>query len=211
VSERDERDERHERAMSMSPAALSALRRFARPRVAGEACDLCAAALAETHEHLYDPRRKSVECACAACALLFADGTKRKRVPHVAARLDNFALDPTAWRALGLPIDVAFFTVDDAGAAAAFYPGPAGAVTAPVSADSWRAIFAANPGLTLASDVEALLVRRRGASVLGYRVSLDQCYRLTGLLRARWRGMGGGADAWRALDEFFAALDGGDA
>jgi hypothetical protein len=199
------------RAMSMSPAALSALRRFARPRPAGERCDLCAAAIAGEHEHLYDPRRRAVECACAACALLFADGTQRKRVPHVAVRIDDFQLDASAWRALGLPIDVAFFTVDEAGAASAFYPGPAGAVTAAVSPDSWRAMLAANPTLRLASDVEALLIRRRSVNIVGYRVSLDECYRLTGLLRASWHGFHGGAEAWSTLDQFFATLDGGAA
>ena len=37
-------------------------------------------------------------------------------------------------------------------------------------------------------------------------VSIDLCYELTGLLRTHWRGFGGGDEAWRALDAFFAEI-----
>ena len=58
-------------------------------------------------------------------------------------------------------------------------------------------------------DVEALLVDRRPGSARGYRASIDECYRLVGLMRQHWRGFGGGAEAWRAIARFFDELDGG--
>jgi hypothetical protein len=39
-----------------------------------------------------------------------------------------------------------------------------------------------------------------------YVVPLDRCYELVGLIRLHWRGLSGGEDAWRAIGQFFAAL-----
>jgi hypothetical protein len=61
-------------------------------------------------------------------------------------------------------------------------------------------------------DVEALLVRRSDAGRGGASsseallVPVDACYRLVGLVRLHWKGFDGGAEAWAAIDGFFAEL-----
>ena len=38
---------------------------------------------------------------------------------------------------------------------------------------------------------------------------VDACYRLVGLVRLHWKGFDGGAEAWAAIDAFFAELQEG--
>jgi hypothetical protein len=54
--------------------------------------------------------------------------------------------------------------------------------------------------------VEALLVRRLGAARDYYRLSIDECFRLVGLVRMHWRGISGGAEVWKEIDQYFARL-----
>ena len=58
----------------------------------------------------------------------------------------------------------------------------------------------------LEPDVEALLVNRvRGADEF-YVAPIDECFKLVGLIRAHWRGLSGGAEVWREIENFFAEL-----
>jgi hypothetical protein len=61
-------------------------------------------------------------------------------------------------------------------------------------------------------DVEALLVNRaRRALPNGeakhFLVPIDECYKLVGLIRTRWRGLGGGTEVWSAIAGFFEDLE----
>ncbi|HZS40082.1 MAG TPA: DUF5947 family protein [Polyangia bacterium] len=197
-----------------STSALSALRRFARPRPRDvEVCGLCGAAVPPAHEHLIDPAARQLECACGACAILFAGQAKWRRVRRRVERLHGFVLDDAQWNALAIPIRLAFFTHSSAaGRVVAFYPSPAGAAEAWLPPQAWAELVAANPVLaSLEPDVEALLVDRARGAERHYRVSIDECYRVVGLIKLHWRGLGGGAEVWTHLDRFFAELDGGAA
>jgi hypothetical protein len=202
-------------------------------------CELCAAPICDEHErehehdyeheHVLDRELGAVRCACRACAVLFEGGAggRWRRVPRVAERLDGFRLDDALWDALGIPIGLAFIARRDDGAAIARYPSPGGAIEAAVPPDAYAALVAANPALaTLAPEVEALLVRRLSPLALSgaapeatrsrrahdaYRVSIDVCYRLVGLVRLEWRGFSGGDAMWRAIDLFFDDLGANDA
>ena len=55
-------------------------------------------------------------------------------------------------------------------------------------------------------DVEALLVNRVGESSDYFIVPIDECYRLVGLIRTKWKGLGGGTEVWEAINGFFAEL-----
>ena len=55
-------------------------------------------------------------------------------------------------------------------------------------------------------DVLALLVNRVGSSRDYYRVPIDYCYKLVGLLRSRWRGLSGGSEVWQGIRQFFSEL-----
>jgi hypothetical protein len=194
------------------PNALASLRRYVRPRAVTvrERCALCDVELATEHSHLIEPATRRLTCACEACALLFsgqADGRYR-RVPRRVRSLADFRLTDAAWDGLGIPIDLAFFLHSTpAGGVIALYPSPAGATESLVSLEAWEALAGENPVLRgLEPDVEALLVNRVGGAREYYRVGLDECYRLVGLIRTRWRGLSGGNEVWEEIRRLFADL-----
>jgi hypothetical protein len=193
-----------------APSALSSIRRFMRPRDAREHCALCSVALAEGHAHLVEPSTRRMVCACDACALLF-DGpvaARYRRVPRRVRSLPGLRLTDEAWDALQLPINLAFFLHSTAaGRVLALYPSPAGATESLVAVGAWGALLEENPALRdLEPDVEGLLVNRIGEARDAYRVGIDQCYRLVGLIRTHWRGLSGGALVWGHVAGFFGEL-----
>ena len=117
------------------------------------------------------------------------------------------------------PINMAFFFQSTPrGRAVAIYPSPAGATESLLELEAWNEIAAQNPILTtLEPDVEALLVNRIGRSgdhgpVSGpsdpkhFLVSIDECYKLVGVIRANWRGLSGGKKVWDEIDSYFVDL-----
>jgi hypothetical protein len=89
----------------------------------------------------------------------------------------------------------------------AVYPSPAGPVESLLELDSWQAIAEDNPQLhDLQPEVEALLVNRLSGKHLYYFLPIDQCYRLSGLIRLHWRGLSGGSAVWEEVDRFFQRL-----
>jgi hypothetical protein len=190
--------------------ALASLRRFLRPRAARERCELCDAELAPVHAHLVEVANRRLRCACEACAILFSgqSAAKYRRVPRDAWLLADFRLTDVQWQSLNLPIDLAFFLHSTAaGRVVALYPSPAGATEALPTPDAWEALAEENPVLRgLEPDVEALLVNRLGPEPECYRVGVDRCYELVGLIRTHWRGLSGGPAVWDEMKQFFAAL-----
>ena len=190
--------------------ALATLRRFARPRGPEERCDLCDAPLAAEHAHLVEPADRRLLCACDPCSILFShrEGAKYRRVPRRVEALPDFRLTDAEWENLHLPINLAFFLYSTpAGRIVAFYPSPAGAMESLVELGAWEALAEANPVLRgLEPDAEALLVRRVGAARDYYRVGVDECYKLAGLIRKHWRGLSGGTEVWEEIGGFFAVL-----
>jgi hypothetical protein len=51
--------------------------------------------------------------------------------------------------------------------------------------------------------VEALLVNRARGARMHFVVPIEDCYRLAGLIRTRWRGLSGGEEVWKEIDGFF--------
>ena len=83
-------------------------------------------------------------------------------------------------------------------------PGP---VESLLGLDAWQAIVDDNPPLgDLQPEVEALLVNRLSGQHLYYLVPIDQCYRLSGLIRLHWRGLSGGSEVWEEVGRFFERL-----
>jgi hypothetical protein len=196
-------------------SAFAALRQFARKRTAAERCEMCSRELAPEHEHLVEPANRKLICSCDACAILFdgQSGTKYKRVPRRVVFLRDFQLTDGQWDGLMVPIEMAFFFKSTPhGKVIALYPGPAGATESLLSLETWRDIEQANLALSeMAADVTALLVNRVGhargsAPAEYYLVPIDECYKLVGLIRTHWHGLSGGAEVWREIGTFFAAL-----
>src|SRR4029077_10531570 len=70
----------------------------------------------------------------------------------------------------------------------AIYPSPAGPTESLLSLDAWARLVETNRVLAeLEPDVEALLVNRTNGAREYYRVSIDRCYALVGLIRKHWR------------------------
>jgi hypothetical protein len=189
----------------------STLRRFVRPRPPVERCELCSAPLATEHPHLLEPSSRQLRCCCDACAILFSDQQegRYRRVPSRVEALPGFRLEDERWEELHLPINLAFFVRSTAaGRVQAFFPSPAGATESLLTLEAWDALAADNPGLgTLEPDVEALLVNRMNGARDCYLVSIDECYKLVGLIRTQWRGLSGGTEVWDEIGRFFDGLD----
>jgi hypothetical protein len=189
---------------------LAALREFARPRARPEKCALCGSSLWPQHPHLIDLKSRRLVCSCDACAILFSggDAAAYRRVPQRTESLPGFQLSDAQWDSLLIPIGLAFFFQNTtAGRVVAVYPSPAGAMESPLRLDAWQSLVEENPVLgQLQPDVEALLVDRLGDVREYYRVPIDECYRLIGLIRVHWRGLSGGTEVWDAVGKFFKHL-----
>ena len=191
--------------------AFDVLRGFRRTQPQ-ERCELCAGALAEPHQHLLERESGRVLCSCDPCAVLFSyrdEGTKFARIPRDARRLMDFHIDDAEWNALALPIDMAFFlNSSTAGRVVAYYPSPAGNTESLLTLEAWTDLVRANPAIeNMQADVEALLVNRTRGRRDCYIAPIDQCYRLTGLIRMHWRGLSGGEAVWQEIERFFESLE----
>jgi len=191
----------------------SFLRQFTRRRSSTEQeerCELCSAPLSPTHQHLLDPRTRQISCACDGCVILFCgqEGAHFLRVPRRIRRLVDFRMNDLQWEALMIPISLAFFYRDTAAARVlAMYPSPAGATESLLSLESWEEIVAQNKALqAIEPDVEGFLVNRISSPVEYFIVPIDECYRLVGLIRMHWRGLSGGPEVWKEIQQFFDQL-----
>ncbi|MFI9379786.1 DUF5947 family protein [Kutzneria sp. NPDC052558] len=187
----------------------SGLRRFAqRPPVdPRERCEMCATPIEHEHSHVVNVESRAILCACRPCYLLFTHGGagKHRAIPSRHVHVPALKGGREWWESAGIPVRMAFvFTNSELGGPVAFYPSPAGATECLLALDSWTQLLADNPAVAdLAPDVEALLLNHDGE---GFLVPIDACYRLVGLVRLHWKGFDGGAEAWRAIDAFFAEL-----
>lgn len=198
-------------ADNLGRGPLATLQRFVRkPREDTEVCELCAKRLAPVHQHLLELEKHRVTCACDACAILFGGNARQRyrRIPRDVVQLDDFALEDVEWDSLLIPINLAFFAYSStAGRVVAQYPSPGGAMESSLDLEYWDSIAERNPVLKkLEPDVEALLVNRLTNTPKYYRAPIDQCYRLVGIVRTRWRGLSGGQEVWKEIDHFFSEL-----
>jgi hypothetical protein len=210
--------------MSERNNSFATLRRYLRPRAPVERCELCSAELAPGHQHLIEPLSRKLLCSCDPCAILFSGQESRqpgkyRRVPQRLRFLQDFRLNDGQWEGLMIPINMAFFFYSSAaGKVVALYPSPAGATESLLPLEAWEEIVEQNPILTgMEPDVEALLINRTGragrernagAKREGeyFLIPIDECYRLTGLIRARWRGLSGGSEVWEEIERFYTDL-----
>ncbi len=197
---------------NLGKTSLGTLQQFVRkPREAVEVCELCATPLAAAHQHLLELDQRRVTCACDPCAILFNGNTRQRyrRIPRDVYRLHDFVLESNEWASLLIPINLAYFVHSSTvGRVVAQYPSPAGAMESSLDLEYWNAIVERNPVLKeLELDVEALLVNRIGNAAQYYRVPIDQCFWLVGIIRTHWRGLSGGSEVWQEIDKFFLHLD----
>jgi hypothetical protein len=191
--------------------ALRGLARTARTKQIREFCELCGVNLLDEHSHLLEQSNGRILCACEPCAILFSHRTesgKFLRIPRLATRLTNFQITDAEWASLLLPIDLAFFLNSTAsGRIVAYYPSPAGSTESLLNLDAWTDLVRNNPALgRMSPDVEALLVNRTREYRDYFIAPIDQCYKLTGIIRMHWRGLSGGDEVWQQIGQFFKDL-----
>ena len=170
---------------------------------------MCAAPVAQEHQHVVNVASRSLLCACRPCFLLFTHDDATLAYLAVPDRYLSFEdLPAPVWDELELPVGTAFLFVNSTlERVVAFYPGPAGATESDLSLEAWEHVVAAAPGLaTLKPDVEALLVHTQDQRAEAFLVPIDVCYELVGHLRQLWRGFDGGQDVRRRLEEFFGQV-----
>jgi hypothetical protein len=194
----------------MSVSAFAALRRLVRPRNETERCEFCASELPAEHRHVVEPSSRRLLCTCRPCALLFASRAhaRYRLVPEDVERLSDFVMTDAQWEALHLPISLTFFFHNSStGRVVAVYPSPAGPTESLLPLNSWQELARGNPCLQeMEPDVEALLVNRARPPHEHYRVGIDACYKLVGILRSHWQGLSGGAQLWEEIGAFFNDL-----
>jgi hypothetical protein len=178
-----------------------------------EQCDLCGRPIPAEHRHLLEIATRELMCACQPCSVLFdkdaASEGRYRKVPDRRLNLVDFEMSDEAWEDLGLPVEMAFFFRSaEEGRVMAFYPSPAGPTESLLGLDAWAELEAANPVLReMDPDVEALLVNRARGARRHLLVPIDDCYRLVGIIRTRWRGFTGGREVWLAIEDFFEELE----
>ena len=185
----------------------SQLRRFV-ARDDLERCDFCGKVIPSEHPHLVERATRRFMCACQGCAFSLGASEWCRLVSPRTDVLGDFAISDAQWDAFQIPINMVFlFRSGASGRPVAIYPSPAGATESLLTLDAWDNLGETNPVLgELEPDVEALLVNRTDGACEYYRVSIDHCYALVGLIRKRWRGLSGGVEAWDAVHAFFASL-----
>ena len=198
-------------AYAISRTQLGALRRIGRKDPVPEHCELCHTAVRDEHPHLLECSTRRILCACDACAILFSHRTSNRpflRIPRDAYALTDFILTDQDWAALRLPIDLAFFlTASQDHRVIAYYPSPAGPTESLLDLEAWNDIVQSNPALTgMEPDIEALLVNRTRGRRDYFIAPIDQCFKLTGLIRRHWRGFSGGDELWAEIERFFEHL-----
>lgn len=173
-----------------------------------ERCEFCSVDLASSHRHVLDVEQRSILCACESCFVRASGEARYRPTGQRLLWLENFRLSDELWARLSIPVGLAFFFHSSAaGAVIALYPSPLGATESQLDLAAWEELRAANPQIQrLEPDAEALLVNR-DSEIAGYAiVPIDRCYELVGLLKTKWEGISGGAEAERAVDEFFASI-----
>jgi hypothetical protein len=194
---------------------LGVLRQFVRRKRPAEVCELCSQELRPDHGHLLELANRKLLCACDGCSLLFSSHSnpRYRRVPRQVRLLQDFQMSDAEWDGLMIPINMAFFFRNSLhSSVAALYPSPAGATESLLTLETWDEIVRENPVLAeMEPDVEALLVNRiahsrEAGAAEYYLLPIDECYKLTGIIRRHWRGLSGGTEVWQEIGNFFEEL-----
>jgi hypothetical protein len=201
-------------ALGSSRNSFTSLRRYMRRGEDIELCELCGAMLAREHTHLIEPAVRKLTCSCEPCAILFTrESGKYRRIPRQVKFLPDFRMAEAQWENLMIPIGMAFFFYSSPlEKMTAMYPSPAGPTESLLSLGAWESIVQETPELkNILPDVEALLVNRIGIAQNSepkyFIAPIDQCFKLTGLIRAHWRGLSGGTEVWDEIEKFFSGLE----
>ena len=122
--------------------------------------------------------------------------------------LPDLDLPDDLWASFQIPIGLAFFMDSTVtGCVVALYPSPGGATESELHFESWSRMRELNPVLRgLEPDIEGLVVNRLSDPPAYAIAPIDQCYALTGAIKANWEGISGGPGVEEAVTRFFDDL-----
>jgi hypothetical protein len=173
-----------------------------------EFCDLCGLGIPDDHRHLLHLAERRIVCSCEACWAMRAGEGDYRPVGSRTLWLPDLDLPDDLWASYQIPIGLAFFmhsTVTDC--VIAMYPSPAGATESELHFETWARMRDLNPELNaLERDTEGLIVNRLTDPPIYAIAPIDQCYALTGAIKATWEGISGGSGVEHAVTEFFERL-----
>ncbi|HSO99516.1 MAG TPA: DUF5947 family protein [Solirubrobacteraceae bacterium] len=173
-----------------------------------EICDLCGVGIPAQHRHLIHLVERRIVCSCEPCWAMRAGEGDYRPTGNRTVWLPGLQIPDDLWAAFGIPIGLAFFmrsTVTEC--VVAMYPSPAGATESELRFEAWQRMCECNPVLTgLESDIEGLIVNRLSDPPVYAIAPIDQCYALTGAIKASWEGISGGSGVQHAVTDFFAGL-----
>ncbi|UTI64037.1 DUF5947 family protein [Paraconexibacter antarcticus] len=172
-------------------------------------CELCSSGVGDDHRHLLHLTDRRIVCVCETCWSVHSGDAEYR--PSGARRLwlEDFHLGEEEWRALEIPIGLAFLMRSGvSGEIVALYPSAVGATECQLDLAAWDRLCEANPVLArLEPDAEALIVNRLASPPQHAIIPIDECYRLVGLIKSRWEGISGGRAIEGAVADFFATLE----
>lgn len=173
-----------------------------------ESCDLCGTPLPPEHRHLLQLNERRILCACETCLNERSADPEMRPSGTRVAWISELEMADELWARLGIPIGLAFFTINGAsGETVAFYPSPAGSTECELDLDAWDELKAANPMLEgLEPDAEAFVVNRLADPPIYVVIPIDECYRLVGTVKIAWEGISGGSGVDEAISGFFEDL-----
>ena len=173
-----------------------------------ERCDLCGNELPADHRHLLHLVERQIVCACESCIALRGGDPEYRPTGTRVVWLEGFELPDELWASFSIPIGLAFFMRSSAsGGVVALYPSPAGATESELELGGWEELVRVNPVLaSLEPDAEALVVNRIADPREHAIAPIDECYRLVGMIKARWEGISGGDGPEQAIAAFFDEL-----
>ncbi len=173
-----------------------------------EFCDLCGLMISPQHRHLLHLAERRIVCSCEACWAMRAGEGDYRPTGNRTVWLDELDIPDDLWAGFQIPIGLAFFmdsTVTEC--VVAMYPSPAGATESELRLDAWQRMVELNPVLgDLEADIEGLIVNRLADPPAYVIAPIDECYALTGTVKAAWEGISGGGAVEAAVEGFFARL-----
>ena len=178
------------------------------PASGAEACDLCGVGIPDDHRHLLHLVERRIVCSCEPCWAMRAGEGDYRPTGNRTVWLPDLDIPDDLWAAFQIPIGLAFFmhsTVTEC--VVAMYPSPAGATESELHFEAWQRMCELNPALAgMESDIEGLIVNRLSDPPVYAIAPIDQCYALTGAIKATWEGISGGTGVEHAVTDFFAGL-----
>lgn len=179
------------------------------PEVEVEKCSFCGRRLAEDHRHLVDLSVMKFMCTCEMCMITMPAKGNYKPLPQRYLQLEDFNLPDELWAYFLIPVNMAFFVMSTVRqGTVAYYPAPTGATESKLKMEPWQELQLLNPILNdLTPDLEAFLINRLEDSNQYFIVPVDICYKLIGMIRIAWKGIFGGTEVNKVINNFFKELN----